>query len=84
MLFCVLHTVVFWVVSITLIVECDSPQSLDIAFCVDNGIITVVITTINVVTDFYILALPINIVMSLNIKRGKKIGLAAIFLCGLM
>ena len=84
MLFCVLHTIVFWVVSITLIVECDSLQGLDNALCVDNGIITVVITTINVVTDFYILALPLKIVMSLNIKRGKKIGLAAIFLCGLM
>ena len=84
MLFCVLYTIVFWGVSIALVVECDSPQSLDIALCVDSGITTVVMTVIGVVTDFYILALPIKIVMSLNIKRGKKLGLAAIFLCGLM
>ena len=84
MLFCVLYTIVFWGVSITLIVKCDSLQSLDIAFCVDSGITIVVMTIVGVVTDFYILALPIKVVMSLNIKRRKKFGLAAIFLCGLV
>ena len=84
MLFCVLYTIAFWGVSITLVVECDSTQSLDIALCVNSGIFAVVMTVISVVTDFYVLALPINIVMSLNTKRGKKLGLAAVFLCGLM
>ena len=84
MLFCVLYTIVFWGVSIALIVECVSPQSLDVAFCVNSGITIVVMTVVSVITDFYVLALPINIVMSLNIKRGKKLGLVAIFLCGLM
>ena len=74
----------FWAVSIALVVECDSPHSLGIAICFDSGITTVVMTIISVVTDFYVLALPIKIVMSLNVNRGKKIGVAAVFLCGLM
>ena len=74
----------FWAVSIALVVECDSSHSLEIALCVDSGINNVVMTVFSVATDFYILALPIKIVTSLNVQRGKKIGLAAVFLCGLM
>ncbi len=84
MLFCALYTAIYWGVSATSVVECDSPDSLDIALCANSGITTLVLTIVNLVADFYVLALPIRTVMRLNVKRGKKIGLIAVFLCGLL
>ena len=38
----------------------------------------------NVATDFYILALPINPVMRLNLSRREKLGVLALLLAGLL
>lgn len=84
MLSCVLYTAVYRGVIIATIIECNTSQSLDIAFCAKSSITTLVVTAINVVTDIYVLALPVGVVLRLNVKRGKKLGLIAIFLCGLL
>ncbi|TVY78302.1 hypothetical protein LSUE1_G004229 [Lachnellula suecica] len=38
----------------------------------------------NVITDFYILFIPLHQVVTLNVSRAKKIGLCMIFLTGLL
>ncbi|KAF6239471.1 hypothetical protein HO173_002015 [Letharia columbiana] len=84
MLFCILYTATYWAFQTASIIECNTPQSLDIAICANGDITTVIVTVINVVADFYVLALPIGIVGRLNVKRTKKLGLIAVFLCGLI
>lgn len=81
-LFCAIFTVAFWGVSAASLVECSSPQSLDIALCAHSDTTTVIAGAIKFVTDFYVLLLPIGIVTRLNTTRGKKIRLMAVFLCG--
>jgi hypothetical protein len=39
---------------------------------------------ISVVTDFYCLIIPMQLVVGLHLPRGRKFGVAAIFLTGLM
>lgn len=84
MLFCILYTATYSAFQTASIIECSTPQSLDIAICANSDITTVIVTVINVVADFYVLALPIGIVGRLNVKRTKKLGLIAVFLCGLI
>ena len=83
-LFCAISTVTCWGISAASLVECSSPQSLDIALCANSDITTLVMGTINVATDFYVLLLPISILTRLNARRGKKIRLMAVFLCGVV
>lgn len=44
----------------------------------------IVISSINIFSDFYMLALPIIVVSKLHLARNKKIGLIAVFLTGLL
>lgn len=39
---------------------------------------------VNVASDFYILCLPMPVVWKLQLPRGKKIGVLAIFMTGLL
>ena len=39
---------------------------------------------VNVVSDFYIFCLPIPVIWKLQLPRGKKIGVLAIFMTGLL
>ena len=84
MLSCVLSTVAYWGVATASIVECNTPQSIDIPFCAKSDIPTIVMAIVSIFTDFYVLALPVKVVMQLSVKRGKKFGLIAVFLCGLL
>ncbi len=52
--------------------ECSVPQNAQGTLCANASFITLAIVIINVVTDFYLLALPIGIVIRLNAKRGKR------------
>lgn len=81
-LFCAIFAAACWGVSAATLVECSSPQSSDITLCTHSIITTLVAAAVNLVTDFYILLLPIGIVARLNIRRGKKIRVMAVFLCG--
>ncbi len=84
MIFCVWYTAVYWGLSTAIIMECSAPHNADGILCANVSFITLAIVIINVVTDFYVLALPIGVVIRLNAKRGKRIGLIAIFSCGLV
>ena len=84
MIFCIWYTAVYWGLSTAIIMECSAPQNAHGVLCTNIGFISLAIVIINVVTDFYVLALPIGIVIRLNAKRGKRIGLIAIFSCGLV
>ncbi|MCJ1432718.1 hypothetical protein MMC27_002075 [Xylographa pallens] len=68
----------------SLTVHCVSINALTIALCNDNNIIVVTQGAVNVVTDFYMLALPIPQVLHLNLKLRRKLGLLAIFMAGLI
>lgn len=83
-LFCVLYTAVYWGISTAIMIECDTPQSHDVGLCTHASTTTLVIIILNVITDFYVLALPIGIVMRLNVKPSRRVGLIAVFSCGLM
>ncbi|CAF9929924.1 MAG: hypothetical protein ALECFALPRED_004481 [Alectoria fallacina] len=63
-------------------IECQTPKNVEKSFCASGYAINVVTSVINVITDIYVLALPIEILMRLNLKRAKKYGLIAIFLSG--
>lgn len=59
MLFCCLYTAVYWGISTASIIECNTPQSQYIALCANSGITTLVMAILKVITDYYVLALPI-------------------------
>lgn len=41
-------------------------------------------STINVVSDVFLLIIPLPIIMKLNLNLRKRIGLAAVFMTGIM
>ena len=64
---------------------CVSGADLSRAICINSGRAIVLLTGIvNVVTDFYLLALPVYPIMQLNLKHRQKLGLLSIFMAGLM
>lgn len=65
-----------------MMIKCQTPKNVEKPFCASGYAINVVTSVINVLTDIYVLALPIEILMRLNLKRAKKYGLIAIFLSG--
>ena len=44
----------------------------------------IAISSINIFSDFYILAIPMIVVSKLQLARSKKIGLMAVFLTGFL
>ena len=46
--------------------------------------LAITLSAINIVTDFYILFLPIPAVWRLQAPLGKKIGISAVFLTGIL
>jgi hypothetical protein len=59
-----------------------SPRTASITHKMNN--VTTVQGIIGIVTDFYILFIPIWFVSGLRLPLGRKIGVSAIFLSGLM
>lgn len=57
---------------------------------VDQGPLKVMVNTnvvqgvVGLLTDLYILFIPLHLVLGLNLPLGRKIGVCAIFLSGLM
>lgn len=54
--------------------------------CINNPLITIGLTSavLSCVGDMFIFAMPIPVVMGLNMNRRKKIALAGIFMVGLL
>lgn len=63
---------------------CVSVTGLSKPFCNNTWITVEVQGAINVVTDFYILALPTVMVWQLQLTFRRKLGVIAVFMTGLM
>jgi hypothetical protein len=68
-----------------LIAPCGSVARLsEGGICEDVAVAAVVQAALNVVTDFYVLLLPLLVIRRLRLPRKRKIGVTAIFLTGLV
>ena len=63
---------------------CVNTESIRISLCRKNPILTLMSGVVNVVTDWYLLILPIPSLMLLKLRRRRKLGLLLIFMSGLM
>ena len=52
--------------------------------CTNGDVLTVFTGVGNVLTDFYLLVLPIPLVMHLKLKNQQRMGLLCIFMAGLV
>jgi len=66
------------------LLHCTTPTSLDTKVCIVNTDVNLACACFNVATDFYLLALPVPIIMALKLQPSKKFGLLAIFGAGFM
>lgn len=83
-LFCFLFYAAWMGAEIGTAVLCNSKGSSSIALCRHTDILTIISGVMNVVTDLYLLTLPISPVLGLNLRRQQKLGLLVVFLTGLM
>ncbi|KAF2478405.1 uncharacterized protein BDR25DRAFT_365656 [Lindgomyces ingoldianus] len=84
---CTLITIPYLGVIITRAVRCTEPTAiLTNTFCHTNTISIAVVTFagLNMITDFFILLIPIHRFWSLNVSKKKKMGLIAIFAAGFL
>ena len=63
---------------------CVTAANLTTRYCTNLWIFTIIQGVLNVVTDFYILVIPIAMVLRLQLTPRRKIGISAIFLTGLL
>lgn len=60
------------------------PRALLSSRCRDSMVITYVQGVFNIVSDFYVLVLPLPVVWKLQLPLRKKIAVSAIFMAGLL
>lgn len=82
--FCVLCYTAYTGYSIGTTVLCNGIEAEAHALCKNANVITVFSGAINVVTDFYLLALPVVPLTQLHMQTRRKLGLIAIFMTGFM
>ena len=63
---------------------CTSSAKKQADFQFREWVFTIVSGVFNVITDFYVLILPISMVWHLQLSSKRKIGVIAIFLTGLL
>lgn len=63
---------------------CGTSASAQAKFYTREWTFTIVSGVINVLTDFYVLILPVAMVWSLQLTSRQKIGIISIFLTGLL
>lgn len=67
------------------VVQCVGIAAGSLQFCDDiGGPVQLVHSAFNVATDFWILALPMPLVLKLQLPRARKVGLFAVFSAGLV
>ena len=72
-------------VGIGALVECNGLSQLSNQFCINFGKpVVILIAAVNVITDFYVLALPIRRVLKLQLSFKRKLGLLVVFAGGLV
>ncbi|KAL1612154.1 hypothetical protein SLS60_000378 [Paraconiothyrium brasiliense] len=82
--FCTIITIPFFGVAITRTVRCAGPNVLNEAVCHAKitGLTNVLYSALNVVSDFYILLIPMRQLKGLHMNKHRKIGLIALFMIG--
>lgn len=71
------------VTQIYTVVHCASPRSLLVSpFCSHLYTVNITQSAVNIVTDFYVLCLPLPRLVKLNLPIRRKIGLCFIFAAG--
>lgn len=74
-----------WVAAYSaLLVVCATATAFSHPFCTNTWITVEVQGAINVITDFYILALPTVMVWQLQLTFRRKLGVIAVFMTGLV
>lgn len=72
-------------VGIAAVVRCVGLAASTNQFCKnDGGPVQLVQSAFNVVTDFWMLILPMPLVLRLQMPRARKIGLVAVFAAGVV
>ncbi|KAH7311255.1 hypothetical protein B0I35DRAFT_437781 [Stachybotrys elegans] len=70
-------------VAIASMVQCDGLDADSIQFCRNySGPIILLNASFNVATDFWILLMPIPLLLKLNLRLRQKLGIVAVFLAG--
>lgn len=70
-------------VGIAAVKECVGVAASSLQLCDDiGGPVQLVQSSFNVVTDFWILLLPLPLVLKLQLPRARKFGLFAVFAAG--
>lgn len=82
--FCSIFYIAYDGAQIATTVQCTTAQQMTRSICRNAHVLVVMSGTVNVVTDFYLLALPIPLVIQLQLKQRRKWGILAIFMTGLM
>ena len=70
--------------NITVQLHCVNAVSLHNCVCINLWIVTIATGTINTLTVLYILILPIEMVLRLQLTSRRKLGLLAVFTIGLL
>ncbi|KAF2790578.1 hypothetical protein K505DRAFT_364585 [Melanomma pulvis-pyrius CBS 109.77] len=80
--FCTIITVPFFSVVISRNVRCTGPNAVYESVCHANttSLTNAIYSALNVVSDFYILFIPIRQLKSLHMNRHRKMGLIALFM----
>ncbi|CAF9907976.1 MAG: hypothetical protein HETSPECPRED_007954 [Heterodermia speciosa] len=66
------------------LVQCVDAADLQRSVCVNTWIITIFNGSVNVLTDIYILVLPIVMVLQLQLSPRRRIGVVSIFVVGFL
>jgi hypothetical protein len=71
-------------IAIGSLVKCNGINALTVQFCRNySGPIIMLNAVFNVITDFYVLLLPIPLILKLHLNLKRKIGVLAVFSGGL-
>lgn len=67
-------------VAIVSVVECVGMATMTLQFCgIVSGPVQILNSTFNVVTDFWILVLPMPMISKLQMPKSRKLGLTVVF-----
>ena len=66
------------------LVQCVDAADLQRSVCVNTWIITIFNGSVNVLTDIYVLVLPIVMVLQLQLSPRRRIGVVSIFVVGFL
>ncbi|PVH99411.1 hypothetical protein DM02DRAFT_656464 [Periconia macrospinosa] len=82
--FCTIITIPFFGVAVSRNVRCNGPKALSEPVCLakTTSLTTVIYSALNVVSDFYILLIPIRQLQGLHMQRRRKMGLIVLFMVG--